>query len=631
MNHFSKAQSGYHPQQAIMEKCFHPSGTFVEFKKEEIEQSIPDRFEQQVAKYPDRLAVKTRSHVLTYEALNKFANRTASGILQERGEGQESIALLLENDAPMIAAIIGVLKAGKMCVVLDPSFPRARIAYMLEDSQSGLLVTDRKNLSLARELAHGERPLMNIDELDGGLSLENPGLSLSPDNLTYIVYTSGSTGHPKGVMQNHRNGLHEAMLYSNGLHICPDDRLAFLYSCSASQGMKITFGALLNGAALCPYNFQQEGVRHLADWLLQGITIYFSIPIVFRQFVSTFTGKEEFPQLRLIQLGSDSVTPREVEDYKKHFSTNAIFVVRLGSTETGTLRRYFFDRETPLAAERVPVGYAIEDTEVSLLDDEGKNVGFNCVGEIAVKSRYISPGYWRRPDLTQAKFLPDPNGGGERIYLTGDLGSMLPDGCLVHLGRKDFQTTIRGYRIEVEEVERALLDLPAIKEAAVITREPRPGDKSLVAYLISAKQPAPASNELRGVLAEKLPDYMIPSTFVFMGALPLTPNGKVDRRALPDQGRSRPELDTPFVAPRTPVEKELTQIWTDILSLDRVGIHDNFFELGGHSLAAIQVISRVIERFDVEVSVTSLFEGPTVEGMAEVIARCQNQPAKDGD
>ena len=255
-NYFSKLPP---EQEAILAKCFHPTGTFVEFTKEEVEQSIPERFEKIVRLHPDRIAVSTRNHSLSYKELNKTANQIAHAILSEQGERDEPIVLLLDNDAPMIAAILGVLKAGKMFVALDPSFPKARMAFILEHSQAGVVVSNSKSLSLAMELVQDARRLVNIDEFDSGLSVENTGVSISPDGLSCIVYTSGSTGRPKGVMQNHRNGLHEAMIYTNGLHVCRDDRLALLYSCNTSQGSKIIFSALLNGAALCYSILRRRG------------------------------------------------------------------------------------------------------------------------------------------------------------------------------------------------------------------------------------------------------------------------------------------------------------------------------------------------------------------------------------
>ena len=618
--------------QTMKELGVRPTNVFIEFKKEEIEKSVPDRFEKQVDRYPDRIAIKTGYQELTYKTLNQAANRVARSILNQRGKGEEPVALILENGAPMIAAILGVLKVGKLYVPLDPSLPRARATYILRDSQADLVVTNNKNLALAKDLAQNVPQLVNIDELDSSLSAENLDLSISPDTLTWILYTSGSTGEPKGVVQNHRNLLHFIMNYTNGFHICADDRLTLLYSCSVNAGAHDIFSALLNGASLYPWDIKEEGLTRLADWLTQQeITIYSSVPTVFLHFLDTLTGKEKFPALRLIKMMGEPVYKRHVELYKKHFSQDCIFVNRLGSTETGSVRWYFIGKEIRIAGSNVPVGYPVEDNEVLLFDDAGKAVGLGQVGEIAVKSRYLSPGYWRRPELSQSAFLPDSEGGDERLYCTGDLGRMLPDGCLVHLGRKDFQVKIRGYRIEVAEIEMALLDHVAIKEAVVLPWEARPGDQRLVAYVIPAAQQAPTVTELRRFLMESLPNYMIPSTFVMLDALPLAPNRKVNRRALPVPGRSRPELDNPYVAPRSPVEEVLAEIWAQVLGLDQAGINDNFFELGGHSLLATQVISRVINTFRVKVPLRSLFQAPTVADMAVVIVLNQVEKTASKD
>ena len=257
-----------------------------------------------------------------------------------------------------------------------------------------------------------------------------------------------------------------------------------------------------------------------------------------------------------------------------------------------------------------------------LLDDEGRDVGFHQIGEIAVRSRYLSPGYWCIPELTQAKFLPDPEGGGQRIYLTGDLGRMLPDGCLEHLGRKDFLVQIRGYKVDVAEIETALLDLPTIEQAVAMAQKDHHGNHRIVAYIVSAQQP-PTITELRGFLKGKLPDYMLPASFVILDSLPQTPNGKVDRLALPAPGSGRPDLGNTFVPPRSPVENKLSEIWAAVLGLDQVGIQDNFLDLGGDSLLASQVIARVIKTCKVEVPLRSLWESPTIADMAVIII--QNQ------
>src|SRR5829696_3565411 len=560
-----------HTEQA---RRVHPTNAFIRCDKEETEQSLPQRFEQQVGRYPNRLAVQTRNHQLSYAALNKAANRVARALLAQRGEGAESIALLLEHNAVMIAAILGVLKAGKVYVPLDPSFPYARNAYILEDSQAGLIITNNENRSLAESLGENTHALINIDEIGATLSDENLDLSVAADNLANIIYTSVSN----------------------------------------------MLGALLNGASLFPFNVKEEGLSELADLLVEeGITVYHSVPTVFRQFANILTGKEEFPELRLVRLGGEPVSAEDVHLYKKYFPSDSIFVNSYGASEAASVLRYCVDKDTEISDAVVPVGYPLGDIEIVLLDDEGEAVGSDHVGEIAIKSGHTSPGYWRRPDLTRAAFITDPKDEGERIFRTGDLGYMQPDGCLVVTGRNDFRVKIRGFRIEVAEIELALRGLTKVKEAAVVAHEDQRGEKRLVAYVVPQPEQVPTISELRDFLKDMLPDYMVPSAFVVLDTLPLTPNGKLDRLALPAPDLARPELDTNFVAPRNALEEQLVEIWIEVLGVTRVGVHDDFFELGGHSLLATRVVSRVRGVFQVELPLLSLFEEPTVAGLAERI------------
>jgi amino acid adenylation domain-containing protein len=601
-----------------------PTNAYIPFTKAEIEQSIPTRFEQQVGKYPTRLAIKTGNQIFTYEALNRAANRVARAILAQQGPGEEPVALLFDHGAAVIVTILGVLKAGKMYVPLDPAYPLARATYILEDAQASLIVTDSPNLPLAKTWARDGRRVLNVDETDAPLSDESLGLALAPDALSYILYTSGSTGQPKGIVQNHRNVLHNMMKYTNGSHICADDRLSLLFSVSYSAAVTNIFGALLNGAALFPFNLKEAGLGDLVDWLIrEEITVYHSVTTVFRHLLEVLTGEEAFPTLRLIELTGEPVSPREVERFKHHFPPHCLLHNRMAATEMSLIRQYFIDQETPITGSTVPVGYAVADTEILLLDEAGEAVGVNQLGEIAIKSPYLALGYWRKPDLTQAAFVPDPAGGSARIYRTGDVGRMRPDGCLEHLGRKDFQVKIRGHRVETAEIETALLAHAAVKEAVVLAQEDGRGDKRLIAYVVPARQPEPTVSELRSFVQAKLPDYIVPAVFVLLEALPLLPNRKVDRLALPVPDTARPELDTTFVAPRTPVEEELAGIWTDVLRLAHVGLHDDFLELGGDSLLAAEVISRLRQAFQVDLSLRDFFKTPTVAALAEAIVQHQ--------
>jgi len=616
-------------------KDLRPAIPFTQWSQEDIEQSIPRRFEEQVRKHPHKIAIKSHDHEWTYAELNTAANRVARTILTRGGGGTEEperIALLFEHGAPMIAGLLGALKAGKTYVPLDASYPEERPAYMLDDAQVGAVLTDEANLALATTLTEGELQLINVDELDlmdnsdsslGAADVEDVDLAVSPESVAYILYTSGSTGQPKGVVQNHRNALHFIRAYTNNLRIGADDRLTLLSSYTHDAALMDIFGALLNGATLYPIDLKEEGFDALAERLVErGVTIYHSTPTVYRHFVDTLNGsseaEEKFPELRLVVLGGEAVNHKDVEIYKAHFSEGCLFVNLLGASEASVSLLHFVDRRTKIARHAVPAGYAVEDTEILLLDQAGRVA--EVYGEIAIRSPCVALGYWRKPELNQQVFLPDPERGNWRIYRTGDVGRLLPDGAIEWRGRKDHQVKLRGYRIELGEVETVLGGYPGVRESAVVLREEEPGEPRLVAYVVPDEQgQAPSPRELRSYLKERLLEYMVPSAFVVLEALPLTPNGKVDRRALPAPEVDRPELEEAFVAPRTPAEEALAGIWEEVLGLERVGIHDDFFDLGGHSLLAMQVVARLYRHFGVELPLRTLFEHPTVAGLAERI------------
>jgi amino acid adenylation domain-containing protein len=615
-------------QQAIQAKCVHPTGTFVEFREEEIEQSIPDRFEQQVAKYPDRLAVMIEQGALTYHELNQAANRVARTILAQVGPGQEPVGLLFENGAHAISAIIGVLKAGKFCVPLDPAFPHDRIAAILEDSGTNLLVTNSQNLHLASDLTRGRLHLLDVGMIDADRSDANLRSRVSPDDLACIFYTSGSTGQPKGVAHTHRCLLHLTMIDTNSLHITPDDRLTLLHSLSVHSCIHHLLASLLNGAALLPFDPRLGGGEPLARWLMQEqVTMYHSVPLVFRRMATMLMGQEAFPALRTITLSGAPMTRNDVELYKRHFPATCILLHMMGTTETGWARRYFIDKTTQIAGDAVPIGYPVQGTEVMLLDEDNCAAGFGQVGEIVIKSRYLASGYWRKPELTQARFIPYVNEQDQQVYLSGDLGRMEPDGCLFHLGRKDFQVKVRGHRVEIGEVETALLAHPTLKEVAAIGRKMPSGDTELVAYVVPLGGHKTTVTELRRFLQLTLPDYMIPATFVSLASLPLTPNGKVDYGALPAPARRRPPLEAAYVTPQSVLEQRLAAVWQEVLGLEQVGVHDNFFDLGGDSLLLAQVQSQLQALFQRDIPIVDLFEHPTISAAAEYVRQTDRAQA----
>lgn len=599
-----------------------PTNSFIEFPKQEIEQSIASRFLQQVTKYSNNIAVKSRTYEWTYKDLNERANQIAQMILTALGIGKQRIALLFEHDASMIAATLGVLKLGKTYVPLDRAFPKERLSYMLSDSAAAVILTNSQNFEFAKSLIEPDLLIINIDELPTyNESFNENQILVSPEDIAYILYTSGSTGKPKGVMQSNRNVLHHMRIWTNSLHISSEDKLTLFSSYSWDSSVQDIFGALLNGACVSPLDIKNEGLENMCKWLIdQNITIYHSTVPLYRHLIKILTGQESFSKLRLLILGGDIIHKGDIELYKKYFTDETIIVNAYGSTESTTCLQYFVNKETNLAQNVVPAGYVVGDTEVLLLNDDGEHVKVGEIGELVVKSAYLALGYWQQPDATTMKFQVDPTDINKKHYRMGDLGYIQPDGSIALAGRKDFQTKIRGFRVELGEIEATLSQHPEVQEAVVVVWEDTPSEKRLVAYIVlNQKQPF-ATSELRSFLEEKLPDYLIPSNFTVIDKLPLTPNHKIDRRALPTPAPTRTSLEQEYVAPRTLIEETIANIWAELLNVERVGIYDNFLDLGGDSLIGFQVIVRA-KRAGIILTIRQLRKYPTIAELVTVVKK----------
>jgi amino acid adenylation domain-containing protein len=565
---------------------------------------------------------------LSYDGLNKTANRIAHGILSKRGPASEPVALFFDHGIDVIAAILGVLKAGKFFIGLDPLFPSERIAYLLEDSQAKILLTNNSKRNMACNIKGSACDLLNIDATENPYSRDNTRVAIAPGDFAMILYTSGSTGKPKGVVKTHRYVLDNARLNTNAARVRTTDRLSLLHSICFGAAEFSLYGTLLNGAALFPLDGKSFGIEHLVRWLkAENISVAHFTPAVFRQASNFITSRTDLPLLRHIRLSGASIAREDFDLYREKFSSDTLLEIALGTTETGQIGSATVNHSFSFPREGSPCGYPYEGRDVVLVDDCGRAARPGEIGEINVKVRDSALGYWRDPELTKSKFLVDPNDSGGRMYATGDLGKLLPDGFLICLGRKDLMVKIRGYRVEIGEVEKALLGHPQVKDAGVRAWDHDCGDRYLAAYVVPRENASLTANALREFLKGSLPDYMIPNAFLFAQSLPLT-NGKLDRRALPAPGTLRPALDTSFVAPQTPVEVQVAHIWSEILSLDQVGIHDNFFDLGGHSLAATRVVSQVIKHFEIDLPLQSLIQSPTVAEMAAAITEHQGQKVK---
>src|SRR5499425_692820 len=366
-----------------------PTNLFEEFRKEDTEQTISSRFEAQARRYPSRLAVKTKSQKFSYDALNRLSNRAAHAILASN-RGGAPVVLLFKQGAPLIAASLGALKAGKAYVPLDVSLPHAKAAQILEHLQRGQIVTDNDHLSLAQELALDRSKVLNLDNIDGTLPDENPGLSISPDQIAYINYTSGSTGEPKGVVWNHRNELFGTKVKTNALHISSDDRVSLVRSnnVGATRDMWL---ALLNGAALLTFDLQQDSLADLGNWLVrEDITVFTCVATVFRHSIQSVDRNKKFSNIRLIHVGGEPLSKSDVELYKKYFSDQCILVNRYSLSETQPVSYYFIDKQTEIKEERVPIGYPLEGSEVLLLG-EGEPSRRDCREKSVSRPRLLAP------------------------------------------------------------------------------------------------------------------------------------------------------------------------------------------------------------------------------------------------
>ena len=590
------------------------------FSRDDLGTSIPERFERIVRQHPDRLAVASSRHRWTYVELNRVANRLAHALLATAGAEPAPVGLLFEHDTPLIAALLAVLKARKFYASLDASFPRLHNEAVLDDLKAPVLLCDRANLGAAVEIAKGRCVVLVYETIDEQHSPENPGLSVTGDMPFGIFYTSGSTGEPKGVQRNHDLALHRLLMDTSEVSITRDDRQALLTSLTFAGSSSDVNRALLNGASLHLYDIRKFGTAYLAQWLRQEAITYLRPPIaLFRHFLAALGEKENFPDLRVISVGGAALFRQDIEAARQHVCASCTIIHRYSNSEGGEIARLMIDTSMQLDTPIVPVGRPIEGKEVIIVDEHRRELPVTEAGEIAVRSRYLGAGYWARPEQTRKHYIPDPTDARSALLLTGDIGRIRPDGYLELLGRSDSLVKIRGFRVELAAVEAALRDLDSVAEAAVMALPDATGEASIVAYVVPSG--SADAGGVRRDLAARLPEYMLPSAFVFLKSLPFTRSGKVDRKALPSAVPGHSILRRRSQAPRTSTEAALITLWSEILKVDRIGVDDNFFELGGHSLLAARVISRVNEQFEVNLLLRAVYDAPTVAALAASIQK----------
>ena len=578
-------------------------------------------FETQVERSPDTVAVVYEDQKLTYTELNEQANQLAHA-LRKNGVGPDIlVGICMGRSLEMMIALLGILKAGGAYVPLDPAYPKERLKFMLADTKAPVLIIDRNVVDILPAEGVHVIYMDRVKEKVLGYSVENlPNLSNSED-LAYVIYTSGSTGTPKGVEVPHR-GVVRLLFGVDYVELGAEKTFLQLAPVSFDVSTFEIWGALLHGAKCVLFPERVPTPVDLGDIIKKnGVSVLWLTSSLFNTVIDE--APEGLSTLKYLLIGGEALSVSHVRRALDFLPSTQI-INGYGPTENTTFTCcYSIPRKLCNEVTSVPIGLPISNTEVYILDTQLNPVPVGVFGELYVSGAGLARGYLNQQELTAERFIPNPfsKDSKSRLYKTGDVVRYLPDGNIEFSGRSDDQVKIRGFRIELGEIEVNLVKHPDVNQVVVLTREDEPGNKRLVVYIVPENGSKSSTSILRDFLKKKLPEYMIPSVFVMLESLPLMPNGKVDRKALPVPDQKRPELDREFLAPSTPTEIKMSEIWGRLLSIEEVGVNDDFFELGGHSLLATQLISRIRDAFQVNILLREVFESPTVAGLSENVTK----------
>ena len=604
---------------------------------------VHDRVAQQALNTPNAIAIEFVGQTLSYSALNRRANQLAHH-LRKRGIGPDSlVGICMERSLETLVAVLGVLKAGGAYVPLDPEYPPDRLIFMVEDAAATVILTQRKLTSV---LPNTSASIFCMDSDWNKAAMEpdaNPISAVGSQNLCYVIYTSGSTGKPKGVALGHGALSNLISWQLENSSVYAGAKTAQFASLSFDVSFQEIFSTWCGGGTLVVV---PEPVRRDAAALLHllstaQIARLFLPFVALQQLAEVSVGEPTLPQTlrEVVTAGEQLQITKQIVDLFRRLPACSLHN-HYGPSESHVVTAYTLPGPPQEWIALPPIGRPISNVQIYILDSHFHAVPIGVPGELHIGGIALAGGYLNRPELTADKFVSDPFSAhpGARLYKTGDLARFLPDGNIEYLGRIDNQVKVRGFRIELGEVEAVLADHPSVGHCAVMARELSAGNKQLVAYIVpsthtdktlGSQEPAQLVPTLRHWLKTRLPEYMIPQAFVLLEQMPLTPSGKIARKALPSPSASL-ILDTQYVSPRTPTEEAMAAIWATVLRVERVGATDNFFHLGGHSLLATQVVSRIRRQLQVEIPLRTLFESPTIAGIAEAVeaARKTKQPTR---
>ncbi|MHC5897537.1 non-ribosomal peptide synthetase, partial [Nostoc sp.] len=580
---------------------------------------IHQLFEAQVEQTPDAVAVIFEDEKITYWDLNCRANAVAHYLRSLGVKPDILVGLYFERSLSMAIAILGILKAGGAYVPFDPNYPQEHQAFMFQDSQVSVLLSQEH---LVEKLPEHQAQVVCLDrdwEKIARESQENPPSSVTPFNLAYVIYTSGSTGKPKGVAIAHRSVCDHLYWRQTTFGLTPTDKVLQTISISFDPSVWQIFWPLSFGAQLVMArpDGHLDPAYVVQIIVQQQITVITLVPSLLRVFLEE-KGVEECNCLKHVTCGGEALPQELIDRFYDLLNVGNILHNLYGPTEA-TIDATYWTCQRGNHSSIAPIGRPIANTQIYILDADLQPLPIGEPGELYIGGIGLAQGYHNRGELTAEKFIANPwsQEPGDRLYKTGDLARYLKDGNIEILGRIDRQVKIRGFRVELGEIETILSQNPAVKENVVIAHEDVPGNKRLIAYVVGDREQVISISELRRFLEGKLPEYMVPSAFVLLETIPLTPNGKVDRRALPITESIRPEIAVDYVMPRNETEQAIATVWQKALNLEKTGIYDNFFELGGHSLLMVQVHRELQEIFGEELSIVELFKFPTIDSLAQ--------------
>ena len=583
---------------------------------------VHELFEQQVARDPDAVALILDGQVLSYRELNARANQVAR-LLRRRDVGPGSlIGVCLARSLKMVIGLLGVWKAGAAYVPLDPDYPPERLAFMVADAGLRLLLTDSPSRSLFAADA-AEAVCLDADwPLVSREATENLVPTATPSNLAYVMYTSGSTGQPKGAMILH-SGLVNYLCWAIDAYGLEAGAVVPLHS-SIAFDLTVTslYPTLLVGGRV-ELLLEDRGGQNLLNALRQSRNhSLVKITPAHLELLSQQLQPAEMRQMsKVFVIGGENLAAESLQSWRQHAPATR-FINEYGPTETVVGCCIYEVQPGDPHRGPVPIGRPIANSRLYILDADRQPVPAGTAGELYIGGAGVARGYLNRPELTRERFLADPfsDEPEARMYRTGDLARCRDDGNIEYLGRTDDQVKLHGYRIELGEIEARLAAHPGVRACAVLAREDEPGNPQLVAYVVARDDARLAGNEMEDSLKQHLPSYMVPAQFVVLAALPLTRNGKVDRKALPAPSAAvRAARDRFIVRPRTDVERRIAAIWEEVLKVDNIGVDDDFFDVGGRSLTALRVLSRIREAFAVDLQAPALFASPTIAGLAEIV------------